>query len=46
MEKAEGKALDFSVTIQELCGHYFHFRTSGVKDHTLYTSKLGLEEGL
>lgn len=38
--KPEGKVLDFSVAIQELCGHnYFHFRTAGVKDHILYPPK-------
>lgn len=36
----EGKVLDFSVTIQELCGHnYFHSRMAGVKDHILYPPK-------
>lgn len=38
--KIEGKVLDFSVTIQELCGHnYFHFRMAVVKDHILYPPK-------
>lgn len=34
----EGKVLDLAVSIQELCSHRcFHFRMSGVQDHTLYS---------